>query len=238
MTKSTRTKTPRDSTSAAEVLTWLQRHGAKKNIASMERFGIEAPHAFGVTVGDLRRYAKQLGTNHSLATELWEHGWYESRLLAVFVDDPELVTPQQMDAWATDFDNWAIVDTACFHLFDHAPKAWQMIAKWARAKPEFKKRSAFALLWSLSVHDKQAANELFLDRLPLIERGALDERHFVKKAVNMALRAIGKRNTALNQAAIEVAKRLANQPEPHARWVGKHALRELQGPNVQRRLKR
>jgi 3-methyladenine DNA glycosylase AlkD len=143
-----------------------------------------------------------------------------------------------MDRWCRDFDSWAMCDTACFHLFDRTPYAWQKAWQWATAKPEFVKRAGFALMASLVAHDKRASDDAFVECLPLIESGAQDARNFVKKAVNWALRSIGKRNLALNAAAIAVAKRLADSDVPAARWVGKDALRELAGPAVRDRLAR
>jgi 3-methyladenine DNA glycosylase AlkD len=157
-------------------------------------------------------------------------------MLATFVDEPARVTPAQMDRWVRDFDNWAICDTACFALFDRTPHAWRKVTQWASRREEFIKRTAFALIWSLSVHDKDPSDEQFIKGLHLIERAATDERHFVKKAVNMALRAVGKRNAALNVAAVAVARRLAASPQAEPRWVGKDALRELISPSVTRRL--
>ena len=142
-----------------------------------------------------------------------------------------------MDRWCKDFDNWAICDTICFNLFDRTPHAWAKVTQWSSKRDEFEKRTAFALLWSLTVHDRSAGNEQFVQGLALIERAAGDERNFVKKAVNMALRAIGKRNRALNAAAVAVARRLAASDDATARWVGKDALRELTSPSVAKRLK-
>ena len=133
----------------------------------------------------------------------------------------------QMDRWCRDFDNWAIVDTACFALFDRTPHAWAKVAQWADSRDEWVKRAAFALLWSLTVHDRVSGDQPFLRALALIERGAADDRHFVSKAVNMALRATGKRSAALNAAAIATAQRLATSTDAAPRWVGQHALREL-----------
>ena len=223
---------------AQPVLDWLARHGTQAHRDGMARFAIVADKAFGVSVGALRQHARQLGQNHELAAALWDTGWYEARMLACFIDDPAQVTPAQMDRWCRDFDNWAICDTVCFHLFDHTPHAWRKLEPWSRQRGEFAKRTAFALLWALSVHDKQAADEPFLRGLALIERHAGDERNFVKKAVNTALRAIGKRNAALNAAAVAVARRLSTAADPTARWVGKDALKELTGPVVARRLAR
>jgi 3-methyladenine DNA glycosylase AlkD len=227
---------PSASVSVVHALEWFERHGKKKNIDGLKRYGITAARPFGVTVGDTKKYAKQIGKNHALAQQLWASGRYEARLLASFIDDPQQVTIRQMNQWADDFDNWAIVDTVCFHLFDRVPASWTLVPQWAKAKPEFKKRAAFALLWSLSVHDKEALDESFCESLPLIERGAEDDRNFVKKAANMALRAIGKRNVALNAAAIETAQRLAKSDSRAAQWVGKDALKELTSPAVARRL--
>lgn len=225
-------------TTAAEALAWLERKGTRKNVAALARYGIPATNALGVTVGDTKAYAKRLGTDHDLALALWKSGVYEARLLAAFVDDPTRVTPRQMDAWAADFDSWAVVDTVCFHLFDRTPHAWKKAKQWAKAKPEFTKRAAFALIWALSVHDKSATDATFRACFPLVERAATDERDLVKKAVDMALRAIGKRNAALNAAAIATARGLAERDDATARWIGKHALRELQSASVRKRVGR
>ena len=142
-----------------------------------------------------------------------------------------------MDRWCKDFDNWAFCDAMSFNLFDRTPHAWAKVRQWSSKKGEFEKRTAFALLWSLTVHDKQASNALFMHGLALIEREAGDERNFVKKAVNMALRATGKRNHALNVAAVAVSRRLAGSSDATAQWVGRDALRELTGSSVINRLK-
>ena len=154
----------------------------------------------------------------------------------VAIDDPAQVTAAQMDKWCRDFDNWGIADTVCFALFDRTPHAWAKVAQWHERKAEFEKRAAFALLWGLTVHDKQAENAQFLNALRFVEVGATDERHFVKKSVNMALRSIGKRNAVLNKAAIAVPQRLAASDEPAPKWVGKDALRELTSASVVRRI--
>jgi 3-methyladenine DNA glycosylase AlkD len=217
-----------DETSVDTVLTWLEQNATKETRAGMARFGIPSTKAFGVTVGALRSYAKKLGKDHALAQALWKSGWYEARMLAAFVDDPEQVTSQQMDRWAAEFDNWAICDTVCFALFDRTPHAWKKVHAWAGARAEFKKRAAFALLWALSVHDKQAPDRQFLDCLPLIEQGALDERDYVKKGVDMALRAMGKKpRPALREAVVALAMQLSESKEGARAWVGRHALREL-----------
>jgi 3-methyladenine DNA glycosylase AlkD len=218
------------------VLRWLDRTGTKANRDGMARYAIPSDKAFGVTVGALKKYAQGLGRNHELALGLWETDKYEARMLAGFVDEPERVTPAQMDRWCRDFDSWAVCDHACFHLFDRTPHAWDKIEPWSRQSGEFAKRAAFALLWGLTVHDKRAGDDKFAHGLRLVERAANDERNFVKKAVNMALRAIGKRKPALHAAAVATAARLAASSNATARWVGKDALRELMSPSVTRRL--
>ena len=224
--------------SVADTLELLERKGTKATRDSNAKFGIQVTKAFGVTVGTLRQIAKSIGHDHELAEGLWQTGWYEARMLATMIDDPAQVTSAQMDRWCRDFDNWAIVDTACFALFDITSHAWGKLEPWSKRSAEFQKRAAFALLWSLTVHDKEAPDAKFLKGLAMIERHANDERHFVKKAINMALRATGKRNAALNEAATEVAQRLAAKKDPHARWVGQDALRELTSSKLQQRLAR
>ncbi len=225
---------PDDDVQAA--LAWLKSHSTKATRDGMARYGIPSDNALGVTMANMKVLAKQLGRNHELAAGLWETGVYEARMLTSFVDEPARVTSTQMDRWCRDFDNWGICDTVCFHLFDRTPHAWQKVAQWHDQNEEFVKRAAFALLWGLTVHDKNAGDKPFAQGLLFIERAATDERHFVKKSVNMALRAIGKRNPALNAAAVAVARRLANMPEAGPRWVGKNALTELTSPAMTRRL--
>jgi 3-methyladenine DNA glycosylase AlkD len=188
-------------------------------------------------MGAIHALAKQTGRHHALARALWKSGWYEARLLAAFVAEPERVTPAEMDAWAKDFDNWAVCDTACFHLFDRTPHAFQKIRAWAKHREEFVKRAAFALLASVALHDKTAPDSEFSRCLGLVERASDDPRNFVKKAVLWALRGIGGRSPGLNREALALARRLAASPDPTARFIGKGAARELASPATQRRLK-
>ena len=226
----------RKAKSVVQAITLLKKRASKKTRDGMARYAIPSDKAFGVPVGAIRAVAKSLGQSHELAQALWKTGHYEARMLATFVDEPARVTPQQMDRWCKDFDNWAICDTACFALFDRTPHAFKKVPAWARSKEEFVKRAAFALLASLTVHAKDAKDADFLRLMPLLERGAQDERNFVKKAVNWALRSLGKRSLALHRAALEIAERLAQQSEAAPRWVGKDALRELSSSSVKRRL--
>ncbi len=210
-----------------EVLAWLAKKGSKRNVEGMARYAIVSPKVFGVSVGDLRTYAKTIGRDHALAAELWATGWYEARMLAAFIDDPTLVTKRQMNSWAAAFDNWAICDTICFHLFDKVPFAYEQAAKWTGSKQEFVKRAGFALMASLALHDKKAPDTKFLPMLPLIAKGASDERNFVKKGVSWALRGIGHRNPALRREARVVAERMAASKVASERWVGKDAMRDF-----------
>ena len=225
----------RDEVQAA--LSWLKQKSTARDRGNLARFGITANKAFGVSMANIQALAKRLGRSHELAAALWDTGWYEARLLTSFVDEPARVTPAQMDRWCRDFDNWGICDTVCFHLFDRTPHAWAKVAQWSDKREEFVKRAAFALLASLAGHDKSAGDEAFVGSLPLIERAATDERNFVKKGVNWALRRVGRRNAALNAAAVTVARRLADSTQAAARWVGKDALRELTSPAVIRQLR-
>jgi 3-methyladenine DNA glycosylase AlkD len=210
-----------------EVLSFLEKRGTQKNIDGMARYAIVSKNVYGVSVGDLRVLARKLGKSHELAIALWKTNVYEARMLAAFVDDPARVTPAQMDAWARVFDNWAICDHCCFHLFDKTPHAWAKINEWSKRDEEFVKRAAFALLASVALHDKKAADAPFLKALKLIERASTDGRNFVKKGVNWALRGIGRRNPALRAAAMALSERLAATSDRTARWIGKDAIRDL-----------
>jgi len=219
------------------ALVWLKKHSTRATRDGMARYAIPSDNAYGVAMKDIKVLGKQLEKRNDLAIALWNTGVYEARMLTSFVADPALLTSTQMDRWCKDFDNWAICDAMCFNLFDRSPHRWAKVKQWSTSRKEFEKRTAFALLWSLSVHDKQAADEQFIDGLRLIERAATDERNFVKKAVNMALRAVGKRNQKLNSAAVLLARRLSDSDDQTARWVGRDALRELTSPSVKKRLK-
>jgi 3-methyladenine DNA glycosylase AlkD len=211
-----------------QILAWLKRRGSQRNVRGMARYGITTTHPIvGVSVATLRQLAKRIGRRHALALELWDAGWYESRMLAALVDEPARVTRGQMRTWALDFDNWAICDTVCFHLFDKTPLAWEQVRSWARSPREFVKRAAFALLASLALHDTTTPDARFRAFLPLIARGASDDRNFVKKGVSWALRGIGRRGPGLRRAAVALARRLTGSPDAAARWVGRDALRDL-----------
>ena len=218
------------------ILAGLDRVGTKAGRDGMQRYGIVAPKAFGVSVAVMQKMAKPFGKDHELAAALWESGWYEARMMAGFIDDPARVTPAQMDRWAGDFDNWAVCDHLCFHLFDRTPHAFAKIRQWSRKRGEFQKRAAFALLASVALHDKRASDEAFMTCLPLIQDAATDDRNFVRKSLVWALRGVGGRNLALNNAALELSRRLAESDDRIARATGKEVIRELSKPAAVRRL--
>lgn len=220
----------------AEVLAWFERRGTKRNREGLARYGIVASHVFGVSVADIRTLGKRLGRDHELALALWDTGWYEARMLTAFVDEPAHVTPRQMDRWARDFDNWAICDGLCFHLFDKTPHAWRKVDAWASRREEFVRRAAFALLAGLALHDRTTPDGSFLHALTLIENAAADERNFVKKGVSWALRSIGTRNAPLHAAALELAKRLSASQSAPARWIGRDTIKDLSRPLVKKRV--
>lgn len=220
------------------ALTALERRGSAAGRAGMGRYGLAARKVFGTSVKDVQSIARSLGRDHALAEALFASGWYEARLLAAFVDEPEQVTPAQMERWAKQFENWGDCDTVVMHLFDRTPHAWTKVERWCGAKPEFVKRAGFAMLASMALHHKDAPSAPFVKALALVEQGARDDRNFVKKAVNWALRSIGSRDAACHAAALECAAKLAASDVPHTRWVGKDALRQLATPATLKRVAR
>jgi 3-methyladenine DNA glycosylase AlkD len=220
------------------ALAALERRGTKAGREGMARYGLAARKVFGVSVKEIQAIAKATGRDHALAQALFASGWYEARLLAAFVEDPAVISKAEMAAWARGFENWGDCDTAVMHCFDRSPHAWAMTARWLKAKPEFERRTGFVMLASMALHHKAAPSAPFVAALRDVERGADDERHFVKKAVNWALRSIGSRDAACHAAAMTLAARLAAREEPGARWIGKDALRQLSTPATKARLAR
>ena len=218
------------------ILKRLRSLGDPKAVEGMARFGITTTKAFGVSAPVLKQMAREIGKNHGLAQELWSTGVLEARGIAALIDEPSKVTEKQMEQWVKDFDNWAVCDGCCMNLFDKTIFAWKKASEWSQRKREYEKRAGFALMAVLAVHDKEAEDKKFLSLLPSIRREAIDERNFVRKAVNWALRQIGKRNLELNKKAIETAKEIQKLDSPSARWVASDALRELRSAAVQRRL--
>jgi 3-methyladenine DNA glycosylase AlkD len=204
----------------------------------MAYFGVRVPKAHGISTPVLHQFAKHIGKSQELAEELWQSGIHEARILAALIGEPHKITSAQMERWARDFNSWDVVDAACCYLYAGAKPAWRKVELWSRRKTEFEKRAAFSLLAYLSYKDKDAPDARFVDSLRLLEREAHDERNFVRKAVNWALRNIGKRNHALNRDAIASAERIRAQGSRSARWIAADALRELKSEAVQARLRR
>ena len=209
----------------AEALAALEGLGEARIRDGLGRYGIAtAERVIGVPMAGIQKVGRQFGRDHALAEALWETRVYEARMLAAYVADPAALTPAQMDAWTRDTDNWATVDTLAFKLFDRSPHAFAMVDRWGSDPDEWVKRMSFALLASLALHDRKGADEPFLERLPLIDAAATDERNFVKKGVSWALRAIGgKRSPTLRVEARALADKLAALPNKTARWIGRDA---------------
>jgi 3-methyladenine DNA glycosylase AlkD len=221
-----------------EILSLLASRPDPQAVAGMARFGIVAKKVYGGwSTPALKKLAREVGRDHALAQELWVSGVFEARALATLLAEPQKITSRQMDRWAKDFDNWAICDGACINVFRYTAMAHQKCREWSGRPEEFVKRAAFALMAGLAVADKAPSDEAFLMFLPLIRRAAVDGRNGVKKGVNWALRQIGKRNLALNRAAIALAQEIHRLDSPSARWIASDALRELKSSAVQRRLK-
>ena len=220
-----------------QVIDRLKSISDPKAVEGMARFGIQSSNSFGVSVPKLRTLAREIGRDHLLASQLWETGLHDARLLATMIDDPRQVTVAQMEKWVRDFDSWDVVDGCCGNLFDKTPFAVSRAREWCRREAEYEKRAGFVLMAELAVHDKKATDQVFLDFLPLIIGGASDKRNFVKKAVNWSLRQIGKRNLKLNKAAAKTALKIRKMESASAKWVASDALRELKSPQVQERLR-
>ncbi|UCE40286.1 MAG: DNA alkylation repair protein [Candidatus Aminicenantes bacterium] len=223
---------------ADEILQKLKAKARPDQLEGMARFAIAGEGRLGVSVPEIRKIAKYAGKNHGLALELWNSEIPDARIVAGLVGEPDKLTEKQMEDWAKDFDSWDVCDQVCMNLFDRSPLAMKKIHDWADREEEFVKRAAFALIASLSIHDKKAEDEKFTRLFPVIKDGAADERNFVKKAVNWALRSIGKRNPALNKAAIKLAQEIKEMDSKSARWIANDALRELEGDTIQQRLRR
>jgi 3-methyladenine DNA glycosylase AlkD len=222
--------------SADAIIEQLRKLESPKDKEGMARYGIKTDKAFGVSLYVLRDMAKAIGTDHELALALWDTGIHEAQLLAGIVDDPARVTEEQMDRWVADFDSWDICDQSCSNLFDKTPFAYAKAFEWVQDEREFVRRAGFVMMAALAVHDKKADDAAFEQFYPIMKRYATDDRNFVRKAVNWALRNIGKRNMALNESAIRAAREIQAIDCKSARWIAADALRELQGDKVRERL--
>ena len=206
--------------------------------AKMAYFGIRVPSAHGISAPVLHKFAREIGKDHRLAKQLWLSGIHEAKILATLVGEPDRVRASEMDRWARAFDSWDVVDTACCYLYAHTKFAWNKVRAWSKHPEPFIKRAGFSLAAYLSYKDKHSPDAEFVKFLRVIERESNDDRHFVKKSINWALRNIGKRNRNLNREAIRIAEQLRKRDSRAARWIAADALRELRSDAVQRRLER
>ncbi len=221
-----------------DIISWFRKNKNRKNREGLSRFGIVSENAFGIPIPKLRALAKKIGKNHELALELWKTDYHEALLLAAFIDDPEKVSVKQMNSWAKRFYSWDLCDQCCLNLFDKTPFAYERALAWSKQKQEFVKRAGFALMAVLAVHDKKAPDAVFIPFLLRIEDESDDERNFVRKAVNWALRQIGKRNSALHKTAMQVAHRIQKKESRTAKWIASDTIRELQSATAHRMLTR
>jgi 3-methyladenine DNA glycosylase AlkD len=212
---------------ARDILEELKSLSNPKNVEGMARFGINPRNTLGVPIPVLRKMARHTGKDHAVAQVLWSSGIHEARILAGMIDDPALVTPRQMDLWAEGFDSWDTCDQVCSNLFSYTDAAHRKTFEWSRRKEEYVKRAGFALMACLAVHDKKAKDAAFMRYFPVIKRESRDERNYVRKAVNWALRQIGKRNARLKKAALKTAKEIYDIDSKAARWIASDAIREL-----------
>jgi len=220
-----------------DILDKLRVLSNPKAVAGMARFGINPENTYGVSIPNLRKIAKEAGKDHSIALDLWASDIHEAKILASMIDDPKRVTEAQMERWVKDFDSWDVCDQCCMNLFEKTEYAYQKCVEWSSREEEFVKRAGFVLMARLAVSDKKAGNEEFMEFFPIIKREAIDERNYVKKAVNWALRQIGKRNRSLNRTAIRAAEEIQEINSRSAKWIASDALRELKSEAVQKRLK-
>lgn len=215
-----------------QVVTELRKLSNQKNLEGQARFGIDVSNSFGVSIPDQRMLAKKIGKDHELALKLWETGYREARIVATMIDDPAQVTKSQMNSWVKDFNSWDLCDQCCNNLFTKTSFAHSKALEWSKSKSEFIKRAGFVLMATLSVHDKTAEDKEFEKFFPVIKVESTDERNFVKKAVNWALRQIGKRNKTLNKKALALAKEIEKIDSKSARWIARDAIRELTNPKI------
>ena len=221
-----------------KIIELLKSLSNPENVEGMARFGINPRGTLGVSIPNLRKIANAAGKDHEIALQLWKSGIHEASILAGFIDDPALVTLEQMEKWVSDFDSWDVCDQVCSNLFDKTPFAYEKAVEWAGRQEEFVKRAGFVLMAALAVHDKAAGENEFKKFLSVIKREASDGRNFVKKAVNWALRQIGKRNARLNGLAVKTAAEIQKLQSRSARWIAADAIRELESEAVQRRLEK
>lgn len=222
---------------ASQLIAHLKKKANPRNVEGMAKFGISTEGTLGISIPHLRKLARNIGMHHDLAGELWRSGIHEARILAALIDDPKKVTERQMDEWVKDFDSWDVCDQVCSNLFDKTPFAHKKAVEWTKRKEEYVKRAGFVLMACMAVHDKHAKREMFVNFFPIMVREAADERNYVKKAINWALRQIGKRSLTLNREALAVCDQIAKIDSPSAKWIASNAKWELESEAVQKRLK-
>jgi len=222
-----------------EIIKKLESLKNPKNVEGMARFGIRPDtKVLGIPIPETRRLAKQIGKNHELALKLWDSKIHEARILAGYIEEADKITQKQFEKWVKGFDSWDVVDQVCSSVLDRVSFVEKKIFELSERKEEFVKRTAFTLICCLAVHDKKMPDKEFVKFFPIIKKAAVDERNFVKKSVNWALRQIGKRNKALNKKALALAKEIKKIDSKSAKWIANNAISELASENVQKRLKK
>ena len=220
-----------------EIIEWLKRASDKDAIEGMKRFGITPEHTFGVKIPILRQIAKLAGRDHKLAHALWEINTRETRILTSMIEEVNCVSDKEMEKYINEFDYWEICDQFCMNLFEKLPYAYEKATELAEREDEFAKRTGFVLMARLAVSDKKAPNKKFETFFSYIYDESTDPRNMVKKAVNWALRQIGKRNKTLHKRALDLAERIYQIDDPTAHWIAQDALRELKSESIKKRMK-
>lgn len=221
----------------SDIIKKLKALSNPEAVEGMARYGINPNNTYGVSIPNLRKMAKEIGLNHSLAQQLWTSGIHEARILASMIEDPNVVTEDEMEGWVRDFDSWDVCDQCCANLFQNTEFAYKKAIEWSSKEEEFVKRAGFVLMARLAVSDKKADAKEFEVFLSLIKEKSADDRNYVKKAINWALRQIGKRDRNLNIKSVDVAREIQNMNSKSAKWIAADAIRELTGTAVQQRLK-
>ena len=219
-----------------DIISYFEKHESEKARKGMEKYKVGCKDKYGISMPVLRKLSKKIGKNHQLALKLWKHGYHESRILATLIEEKDKVDENQLEKWVNDFDSWDICDQACINLFINMPMAISKIKEWAKSDKEFVKRTSFSLIAVIAVHNKNEEDSYFERFFPLIKEACIDEKNYVKKAVNWALRNIGKKNKYLNKKAIEVANEILEMDSKTAKWIGRDAIKELESKEVQNRL--
>jgi 3-methyladenine DNA glycosylase AlkD len=225
-------------TSVNEVVKIIKSKAKPENLEGMARYGISTEGRLGLPVPEMRKIAKEIGKDHKLGLELWKTGYAEARIVAGFISEPDKLTEDQMEDWVKDFNSWDVCDQLCSCLFCRSPLGWKKVYDFADRDEEFVRRTSYALIAYLAIHDKKANDRKFIETFPLIKNASTDDRNYVKKAVNWALRNIGKRNSKLNKEAIKLANSIKKIDSKPARWIANDAIRELESEAVQNRLKK